>query len=128
MSKAGTISLVAAAAALSACGPRWAPPDAPARACPEITADAYETAKAGGAAYAVARVGADGAVSMTTGPGVVHCATYTSAMRPCRRPNDFVIRYTLADGATTHVMVPKGETYRFNVRRGPVHCEILEAP
>ncbi|MBY0421567.1 MAG: hypothetical protein K2Q06_04630 [Parvularculaceae bacterium] len=119
-------TVVAAGLSLSGCGPAYAPPDAPARACPSITGDAYEAAKAGGAAWAVARVHNDGSVSMTTGPGIVHCATFTSAMKPCRRPNDFVIRYELADGSREHVMVPKGEDYRFNVRRGPVHCEILE--
>ena len=112
---------------LSACGPAYAPPDAPSRACPSITAEDYEAAKEGGAAYATAKLSASGVVSMTTGPGVVQCASFKgTAIRPCRGPNDFVIRYELADGSVQHVMVPRGETYRFNLRRGPVHCEILE--
>jgi hypothetical protein len=118
----GTTALLA----IGGCGPAYAPPDAPARACPAITAEDYDARKAAGAAYATAKVRADGSVWMATGPGVVHCATFRSAMKPCRRPNDFVIRYELADETLAFVMVPKGETYRFNVRRGPVHCEILE--
>lgn len=113
--------------ALASCGPAYAPPDAPVRACPAITADEYQAAKEAGAAYATAKVRADGAVFLTTGPGVTHCATYkTGTMKPCRRPVDFVICYELADGSLAYVMVPKGETYRFNIHRGPIHCEILE--
>lgn len=51
-------------------------------------------------------INAGGMVSMETGPGVVHCATYQSAMRPCRRPNDFVIRYSVSNGEEIHVRVP----------------------
>lgn len=111
---------------LAGCGPAYAPKNAPAHACPLITADAYEAAKAAGAAWAVARVHENGVASMTNGPGVVHCATFRSALKPCRRPNDFVIRYELPDDSAEHVIVPKGETYRFNLARGPVHCEILD--
>lgn len=119
-------ALAATLLASSGCGPAYAPPNAPTRACPAITAEDYDKHKAAGAAYATAKVHENGTVSMTTGPGIVHCATFRSAMKPCRRPNDFVIRYDLADGSQAFVMVPKGETYRFNVHRGPVHCEILE--
>jgi hypothetical protein len=64
---------------------------------------------------------------METGPGIVQCATYrNSAMLPCRRPNDFVIHYTVEDGESFHVRVRAGEQYRFNVQRAPHTCEILE--
>lgn len=119
--------MLASAVSLAGCGPAYAPADAPAHACPGISAEEYSAAKAAGAASGTAKVKADGSVWVTTGPGVVHCATFKgSAMKPCRRPNDFVIRYEFADGSVQHVKVPKGETYRFNISRGPMHCEILD--
>ncbi|MGE3250595.1 MAG: hypothetical protein AB7J28_13270 [Hyphomonadaceae bacterium] len=119
-----TIAILALAA-LAACGPSYAPPNAPSRACPTITAAEYQSALDAGAARGRARVHASGMVELNNGPGVVHCATYSSGMRPCRRPNDYVIEYTLADGSVTHVRVPANAQYRFNVHRTPTHCEIV---
>jgi hypothetical protein len=110
---------------LAACGPSYAPPDAPARACPQISAAEYEAAIAAGAASATATIAEDGVVSIRTGPGVVHCATYASAMRPCRRPNDFVIKYQLSDGEVVYNLVPAGKQYRFRAAAQPTSCEIV---
>lgn len=115
-----------AALALAGCGPAYAPPNAPATACPQITAAEFDAAVAAGAARASATIGTNGAVSMRTGPGVVHCATFKSSMKPCRRPNDLVIRYTLADGQVVHVRAPAGRDYRFRVAARPTTCEILD--
>lgn len=113
---------------LVACGPHYARLDAPAHACPQITATDYEAAISAGAASATARVKGS-FVSIETGPGIVQCATFRGgAMKPCRRPNDFVIRYEVDGGQTFHVRVPAGEQYRFNVQRAPNTCEILESP
>jgi hypothetical protein len=120
-------SLSLAFAALSACGPAWAPPNAPAHACAIISAAEYEAAIAAGATRATARIGADGMVSMETGPGAKQCATFrNSTIRPCRRPNDFAIRYEPADSEAFHVLVPAGEEYRFRIQNLPNTCEILE--
>lgn len=124
MRRAGFV-ILALAAALGACGPRYAPPDAPAIACPQISAADYDAAIAAGAARASATIYQSGIVSMETGAGIVHCATYRSAMRPCQRPVDFVIRYTLASGDVLHVRVPAGEQYRFRVQAQPTPCEIV---
>lgn len=102
-----------------------APPNAPAIACPQISAVEYDAAIAAGAAHATATVSQSGMVSMGMGPGRVHRATYRSSMRPCRRPNDFVIRYALAEGEEVHVRVPAGEQYRFRVQAQPTSCEIV---
>jgi hypothetical protein len=111
--------------ALASCGPSYAPPNAPAIPCPQISAAEYDAALAAGAAHATATISASGMVSMETGAGSVHCATYQSSMRPCRRPNDFAIRYTLANGEVVHVHVPAGEQYRFRVQAQPTTCEIV---
>ena len=111
--------------ALVACGPNYAPPNAPARACPQISVAEYDAAIAGGAASATATISASGMISMQAGPGIVHCATYQSSMRPCRRPNDFVIRYSLADGEQIFVRVPAQKQYRFRVQAQPTPCEIV---
>jgi hypothetical protein len=113
---------------LSACGPSYAPPNAPAIACPQINAAEYDAAIKAGAAYAKATIGEGGMISMDTRPGVVHCATYRSSMRPCRRPNDFVISYASGNGGVTYVRVPAGEQYRFRVNAKPTSCEIVNRP
>ncbi len=123
--KRARFGLLALAAALGACGPSYAPPNAPAIACPQISAADYDAAVAAGAARASATINQSGMVSMETGPGSVHCATFRSSMRPCRRPVDFVIRYTLASGDALHVRVPAGEQYRFRVQAQPTPCEIV---
>jgi hypothetical protein len=112
---------------LCACEPPFAPPNAPGTPCPEISATEYENAMKAGATGAIARIGASGTVSMETGPGIKHCPTYNSAMKPCRRPNDFVIRYETAEGNIFYVRVPAGEQYRFNVHRMPNTCEIVNS-
>jgi hypothetical protein len=111
---------------LGACGPSWAPPNAPARACETISEAAFNQAIEAGAARGDAEIHSSGMVSLNNGPGVVHCATYTSAMKPCRRPNDYVIRYTPEAGEALFVRVPANEEYRFNVRARPHTCEILD--
>jgi len=117
---------VAAAFAVAGCGPTYAPPNAPARACPSISAAEFDAAIRAGAARATASVSENGIVSMDTGPGVVQCATFGgTAMRPCRRPNDFVIRYSLASGETVYVRIPSGAEYRFRVQAQPTPCEIV---
>ncbi len=110
---------------LTACGPSYAPPNAASIPCPQISAAAYDAAIEAGAASGSARIHENGMVSLENGPGEVHCATYSSAMRPCRRPNDYVIRYTLESGEALHVRVPAGEQYRFNVGARPTTCQIV---
>ncbi|WP_156767792.1 hypothetical protein [Candidatus Viadribacter manganicus] len=114
--------------ALAACGPAWAPPNAPTRPCDIIDAAAFNAARESGAAVGRARIYESGMVDLSNGPGVSHCATYSSTMRPCRRPNDYVIEYTQADGAVFYVHVPANTEYRFNVRAAPNTCQIILAP
>jgi hypothetical protein len=120
-----TLKSLVLAIALTACGSSYAPPNAPSIPCPQISAAEYESAIEAGAARGDARIHASGMVSLENGPGVVHCATYSSAMRPCRRPNDYVIRYTLENGDALHVRVPAGEQYRFSVSARPTTCQIV---
>jgi hypothetical protein len=123
-----TLGLAGCLALLAACGPAWAPPNAPARPCDIVDAAAAAAAREAGAAFARARVSEGGMVSMETGPGVVHCATYTSAMKPCRRPNDFVIEYTPSEGEAFFVLVPANAEYRFRAQAVPNTCEIVLLP
>lgn len=113
--------------ALGACGPGFAPANAPSEACPQITAEEYAAAIEDGAAQATAKVSEGGMVSMETGPGIVHCATYNSSIKPCRRPNEFVIRYSFASGDVIHVRVPAETEYRFRIAAQPTTCEIVLA-
>jgi hypothetical protein len=118
-------------ALLAGCGPSWAPPNAPTRPC-DIVSEAQATAaREAGAASGRADVRADGSVWLSTGPGVQHCASYSSTMRPCRRPNDYVIEYTQPNGENFFVLVPRNTEYRFNVHAAPNTCQIvlpLQAP
>jgi hypothetical protein len=111
---------------LGGCGPAWSPLSAPSKPCQTISEIEFNTAVEAGAARGDAKIAKDGTVSLTNGPGVVHCATYTSALKPCRRPNDYVIRYDTEEGAPQFVLVPANEEYRFNVKARPHTCEILE--
>lgn len=113
---------------LGACGPAWAPPNAPTTPCEIVDAAAYNAAREAGAAHGRAQIREDGSVWLHNGAGVKHCATFTSAMRPCRRPNDYVIEYTQPDGAQFYVLVPANAEYRFNVRALPNTCEIVRQP
>lgn len=110
---------------LTACGPAWSPLDAPARPCETITQAAFDEAVADGAARGTARIYESGMVDLRTGPGIVHCATFNSSIKPCRRPNDYVIAYTTVEGQTLHVRVPANAEYRFKVGNRPHTCEIL---
>jgi len=110
---------------LTACGPAWSPASAPAHACETITQAAFDEAVANGAARGEARIYESGMVDLRTGPGVVHCATFNGGMKPCRRPNDYVIAYSTVDGETLHVRVPANAEYRFKVTNRPHTCEIL---
>ncbi|MBL8544954.1 MAG: hypothetical protein JNL81_00735 [Hyphomonadaceae bacterium] len=121
-------SLALAVVALAACGPAWAPPNAPTRPCDIVDAAAFNAAREGGAAVGRARIHDNGVVSLTTGPGVQHCATYNSSMKPCRRPNDYVIEYTQTDGGIFYVHIPANTAYRFNVRAAPNTCQIILPP
>lgn len=112
--------------AIAACGPAWAPPDAPTVPCPIIDEAGYRAAREDGAAHARADVYANGTVNLVTGPGVVQCARYSSTMRPCRRQVDFVIEYRQAGQATFYVRVPANAEYRFNVHAAPNTCQILQ--
>lgn len=111
--------------ALAACGPSWAPANAPTAPCETIEEAAYQAALNAGAASARAEVHNDGSVAMTNGPGAVQCSTYTSAQRVCRRPVDLVIAYTQADGAKLFVRVPANTEYRFNVHAAPNTCQVV---
>jgi hypothetical protein len=113
-------------AMLAACGPSFAPLNSPTLPCASISEAEYRTLRENGAASGVARMHASGMTEMTVGPGVVHCATYNSNIRPCRRPNDFVIAYTLADGTMHYVHVPPNTEYRFIVQARPTTCQILD--
>jgi hypothetical protein len=114
-----------ALAVLAGCGPQWAPLNAPTRPCDVIDVAAFNAALDNGAARGRAEVRADGSVWLDNGPGVRHCATFTSALKPCRRPNDYVIEYNDVTGAKFYVRVPANTEYRFNVRAVPNTCEIV---
>ena len=86
------VMVLSALLALCACGPSWAPPNAPAHPCPAITEAEFNQALEAGATRGDAEIYTSGMVTLTNGPGVEHCATYNSTMKPCRRPNDYVIR------------------------------------
>ncbi len=111
---------------LAACGPSFAPLNAPTVPCASISEAEYRTFRENGAASAVARIHESGMVDMTAGPGVRHCATFNSSIRPCRRPNDFVIEYTLVDGSKHYVHVPPNTEYRFVVTARPTTCQVLD--
>ncbi len=119
------ISGLVALGLLSACGPSYAPANAPARPCPEISQSEFDASLADGAARGDATIHDSGMVDLRFGPGVEHCATYRAPMRPCRRPNDLVIRYEVQGGQTRYVRAPAGSQYRFNVRSRPTTCEIV---
>jgi hypothetical protein len=46
-------------------------------------------------------------------------------MRPCRRPNDFVIKRQLSDGEVVYNLVPAGKQHRFRAAAQPTPCEIV---
>lgn len=122
------VALVLGLSLLSACGPAWAPPNAPTRPCEIVDEAAFTAAREAGAAVGRARIHESGMVSLDNGPGVRHCATYTSAMKPCRRPNDYVIEYTQVNGEVFYVRVPANTEYRFNVNAAPNTCQIVLPP
>jgi len=113
---------------LSGCGPAWAPPNAPTTPCEIVSEARYQAAIDDGAARGRARVYENGVVSLTTGPGIQHCATFSSTMRPCRRPNDYVIEYTQVDGEKFYVLIPANTEYRFNVNAAPNTCQVVRNP
>jgi hypothetical protein len=111
---------------LAGCG-GFAGPHAKGEPCPEISEARFAALVEAGATRADATVHASGMIDMTTGPGVVQCASGPQP-RACRRPNDLVIRYTMTDGARRHVQVPAGKQYRFRVAARPTSCEIVLPP
>lgn len=118
-------AIAASVLVLAACGPTWSRPGSPAYACPTITQAEYEQAIAAGAARATARIHTNGVVDLQSGPGVQHCATYSSTPRVCRRPVDYVIAYTTAEDDQIYVRVPANAEFRFDVHNRPHTCEIL---
>ena len=102
-------------------------PRAPGAACPEITPTRFAELVAGGATQGEATISADGTSSIVIGPGVVHCAS-GPLPRACRRPNDFVIRYVLADRSRVQVHVPAGSQYPLRAGARPTTCEIVAPP
>lgn len=123
--KSGVILMLAT---LAACGPAWAPPNAPTTPCETISEARYTQLREEGAAHGRARVYENGTVMLSNGPGITHCATFTSAMRPCRRPNEYVIEYTPPDGAKFYVHVPANAEYRFSANALPNTCQIVRMP
>lgn len=119
-----------ALALLTACGPSYAPANAPSRPCPEISEADFQAALDEGAARGDATIYRSGTVDLRFGPGIEHCATWRSSMRPCRRPNDLVIRYDFEDGSQTrYVRAAAGREYRFHPSARPTTCQIInEAP
>lgn len=113
---------------LVACGPAWAPPNAPTRPCDIVSEADAAAARQAGAAFGRADVRQDGSVWLSTGPGVQHCATFNSTMKPCRRPNDYVIEYTEPSGEKFFVLIPRNTEYRFNVHAAPNTCQIILPP
>jgi hypothetical protein len=112
--------------ALSACG-GFSGPHAKGEPCPQISEARFAELVETGATRADATVHASGMIDMTTGPGVVQCASGPKP-RACRRPNDLVIRYTWPDGSRRHVHVAAGAQYRFRVASQPTSCEIVLPP
>ncbi len=111
---------------LTACGPSFAPGNAPSRPCPILDAAEATAALADGAVRGEVRISANGVSTRDVGAGVVHCATYgSSTLRPCRRPVDFVIHYKPEGAEEFYVRVPANAQYRFRVGRGPNTCEIV---
>lgn len=117
--------IVAGAAFLTGCGPTYAPANAPSRPCPQITEAEFEAALEDGAARGDATIHPSGVVELTFGPGIVQCATFRSGMRPCRRPNDLVIRYVVDSGETFYVRARAGSEYRFHPSARPTTCQIV---
>lgn len=110
---------------LGACGPAWSPPSAPTRPCDIVGEADANAAREAGATFGRAQVRDDGSVWLSTGPGVEHCSTYTSAMKTCRRPNEYVIEYTQPNGEKFFVLIPRDTEYRFNVHAAPNTCQIV---
>ncbi|WP_066664880.1 MULTISPECIES: hypothetical protein [unclassified Sphingomonas] len=112
--------------ALSGCG-GFSGPHAKGDPCPELSEARFAELVEAGATRADATIHASGMIDMTTGPGVVQCASGPQP-RACRRPNDLVIRYTWPDGSRRRVQVPAGSQYRFRAGARPTSCEIVLPP
>jgi hypothetical protein len=109
----------------AACGPKFSPPNAPTTACPNISKTQFDDAVKAGATRARASINQSGIVSMTTYAGLVQCSSFKGSKQICRRPNDFVIQYTLPNKQMRFVLVPKNREYRLNQSRKPIPCEVL---
>jgi hypothetical protein len=119
-------TVMLSAGLLASCGPQYAPPSAPSSACPVISQAAFDAAKDAGATSATAKIRDNGIVTMNIGAGIKHCSSFTGSKQVCRRPNAFVIHYTMPNGGDTFVRVPKDREYRLNNNRKPVPCEIID--
>ncbi len=95
------------------------------RACYAIDEAAYRAAIASGAASGTGTVNEAGVASLSAS-GTKHCGRYRGlGPKPCIRPVDFVIKYTVADGSIRFVRVPAGVAHRFNVNARPTPCELI---
>jgi hypothetical protein len=120
-----TTILVASALALVSCGPKFSAPGSPSTACKNISKAQFDAAIDAGATRATASINAGGTVSMNTGMGTKQCSSFKGSKQICRRPNDFVIQYKLANDQIRYVLVPKESEYRLNTNRKPVPCETI---
>jgi hypothetical protein len=123
--KTNPATLIALALTLTSCGPKYSSPDAPATACRNISKAQFDAAVTAGAARAVAKISTADIVSMNTGSGVKHCSSFKGSKQICRRPNDFVIQYTLPNDQVRFVIIPKDREYRLNMNRKPIPCEVV---
>jgi hypothetical protein len=116
---------IVASICLTACGPGFAPPDAPGVACPIITKSQFDDAKDAGALIGRGKISANGVTTLDIGPGTVRCNNMPTAKRTCVRPRDFAIEYKLSDDQPIYVLIPKQTQYRFNVHARPTPCEVV---
>ena len=118
---------IAAGTCLSACGPSFAPPDAPTAACPTITKSQFDNAKDAGAVIGRGKVSANGVTTLDIGPGTVRCNNMPTAKKTCIRPRDFAIEYKLSDDRLIYLLIPSQTQYRFNVHARPTPCQVVVA-
>ncbi len=96
-----------------------------ARACYAIDEAAYRAAIASGAAAGTGTIN-DAGISTLSTSGTKHCTRFRGrGSKPCIRPVDFVIKYTVADESVHYVRVPAGVPHRFNAHARPTPCEVI---
>jgi hypothetical protein len=98
-----------------------------ARACYAIDEAAYRAAIASGAAVGTGTIN-DAGISTLSTSGTMYCKRFRGrGSKPCIRPVDFVIKYTVADESIRYVRVPAGVPHRFNAHARPTPCEVIIA-